>query len=356
MGEHNAWHFYHLQSEVLLDCDSQTANESALHKIAKEIIANANALCYPAYYLDGKLDSNCNFLDKRQCQPYECFPKGIFEYSNIELETSQEGIVPDLILSNSKGRLCVEIAVTHFVDNKKYQKTRSNGLSMLEIDISSFYHEEELDRTKLAEALLVDVSTKKWIYNAKDDEYLKKLQNRNLQLNAENANITRGNVKKYFDQRNSVLKKDFYMQSNNTRDDSSVNMEFRVRTFYKEAISLYKGIPRFFDIPVKGAEIFGCDRRIWQMYLFDKLIYGQVGKSFALKDIVYYFSKHSLIGKNIRQNLNIEYMKVPPKVKNVIVAYLDFLKDEGFIEFKKKCENNEWSEFFVLDGDFSRDY
>lgn len=145
--------------------------ESALHLKAKEIIENVNTIIIPKYriWAGGILRRFQNEIFKIEREfKYPLYSKGfvnfwwenIFDYDQfclfqdislnledyrIESEVLLEGLKPDIKLINRKtGKsLYIEIAVTSFVKDDKKKLIKEQDLSVLEIDLSSFYKSEE---------------------------------------------------------------------------------------------------------------------------------------------------------------------------------------------------------------------
>lgn len=343
LGNHNAWHFYHLQSNDEVGCNAQRANESALHKISKEIIAAATELQYPAYYLEGKEDPDYNSCDYNQCKPFECFPAGRIKYSEAALESIQEGFTPDIILySSEKTVLCIEIAVTHFVSDEKKKRIKERNLSTLEIDVSSVYNSDKLDREELKKILLDGVDKKVWIHNVKWGEYLERLKDRNRHFNeyflrearkGSKGGLDRNASSQNYDDTECFSKKNRH-SIDKAKDEKSVDEIFEQCHFYKEAVDLFGGIPWFCNISIENETVFRCDRRVWQILLFDKKIYGAQGTCFALVDAIYHLS--DLISSRDER-----------KVQKVIADYLKCLIQLGFVELNS---TQKWEAYFVSQG------
>lgn len=311
MGDVNAWHFAHLHDKSDNDCDVKKANESGLHKLAKQIIEEHNSISIPPFTLNGTEDPNCNINDPKQVEVYECTRKCDFNYTKVNTEIAQNDFIPDLCLYSTKGKLFVEIAVTHFVDEEKREKIKKSGVSTIEIDLSEFYsHPKTVN--DLEGLLLSRTESKKWIYNKKETKhrtkYFPELQARNKELELRFQEEKRRKDKEETEIRNWIEHQKRNKEQINTKvekaktdpqlhttivnrlhNDKAAEEHFRDTQFYEEAKRRYKGIPFFCNIPVFGEIAFNCDRRIWQMELFDRFFYDNSNGCFTFFDIFEYF-------------------------------------------------------------------
>lgn len=125
------------------DADCGHAVESALHKLAKEVIEKEKSVCLPSYYKEG-------------------FPTGFVTLHDVKVEEydNQLKIIPDVEgLLYTGERLLIEILNTHEVDDKKRDIIISNNLKCIEIDVKSV----PLDRTKMTEYLCHSFENRYWI-------------------------------------------------------------------------------------------------------------------------------------------------------------------------------------------------
>lgn len=102
-------------------------------------------------------------------QPTYELPSRYVTILDARLEQRSGNIVPDLVLTTEAGPLFVEIAVTHFVDEAKLAKLAALGVSTLEIDLSA--HARDLAGSALTQAVLHEISNKRWVYNAALDAW-----------------------------------------------------------------------------------------------------------------------------------------------------------------------------------------
>lgn len=137
------------------------AGETALHRLAKEIISEKGSLRLPrvvVYHYDEDTDDEVLHEEQKR------------SFTRVEVEPRQDGFQPDLIgiietWENGRvveHRLHIEILVTHAVDGEKLARLRKNGESALEIDLSKV--RRAIGKTELASLLLGD-ARRRWLYH-----------------------------------------------------------------------------------------------------------------------------------------------------------------------------------------------
>lgn len=350
MGNIRQRHFSHNNS----NCNSAIAQQTALHLLAKEIIEEERTVKFPSYNLSYQ---DVGIEDYHLLDSYPCTESMIVEFDTVKLETRISNIVPDVIVKKGEKECLIEIAVTHFVDEEKKKKIREIGLPMLEIDLSDC--KGSIERSRLTELIKNEIKNKKWISNPNVFEKYKDkarewFQNQIEQFNREQEKIHRElqEAKKreqekfeYLQRKNIAVKQNIqnaFLPENyshiimSLRDDNKALLEFQKTKMFKEG----KEMPFYFDIPIKGEFIFNCDRRIWQMILFDKFIYNRKKEGTAIivknKSIKDYFVKHikSEKGYNL---INWDYYSTDISDDNllwtVIDKYLKKLHDLGLVAY-----------------------
>lgn len=343
LGNHNQWHFYHIVKTN--ECDANLVNETALHKLAKNILEVSKSIRIPQYAIDAQKDANRNRSDPNQNEPYVGMNEMDFEYTDIKVESNMGGVIPDVILSDGKMNLCVEIAVTHYVDDEKRKKIKEKNLSTIEIDISNFANSDVFDQKELETYLLNNTKGKEWIYHRKEGFFLEKLKERNRNYEKEYLELqkTIGNISKPLKKGNKPYR---YESSHINKDERTF---FENMSWYKESIKLYGCIPPYCDIVLKNEYAFTCSRSIWQMMIFNVFVINNTENNFSASDIYIYFQKKY---SNI---LNLDEMIIPnsyvdPQPDNLlgraIMEYLGILVDYSFLS--KVTDENIYSEFNIL--------
>lgn len=371
LGSKRRHHFAHHKEA----CDIAIAQETALHLLAKEILVENRHIMLPAYVLDG---SDGGFIDdtfsnydaiNQQLRSYEYSKPIDYEFDHAILEERMGNFIPDIVIwRDSHGRkLIVEIAVTHFVDDVKRSKIIEQGVSAIEIDISQ-YHNSQFDRNLLKEIIVDGHESKEWIHNLNYEKALAKLEKRNAAIvaqakkeEAERQILIDKIVKKRREEAlikekrdqhriehitNAIKEENYRVIASNLRNDELANKHFRRTKLYN---SLGPEIPFYLDMPVTGQIAFTCDRRIWQMKIFEKLLFYEekdwdislynIWKDFAEKGdrklVNWEFAvKQTLqIGnKNYTDNLAIDAIKQYLSY----LGKLDFIEYGGYTNFKKR--------------------
>lgn len=185
-------HFKHRKStreatdEPRFACSPDWANESGLHLLAKEIIKEERCVAVPAI---GDISANRIARISEDMGGEPLLPAGWSTVSVEDIQSNQEDskihasevfseyridgndksqtIIADLFLNaNDFGPLCIEIFVTHRVPSVKKRAAWSQGIPMLEIDLSDFYEDGELgSKETLKKFLLESTYHREWVYH-----------------------------------------------------------------------------------------------------------------------------------------------------------------------------------------------
>lgn len=154
-------------------CNSSHANETALHMMAKEIIAEERRFVAPNEELTWE-DARIDDIPARilvEIPTYIHAIGGTFECSHVSLEKRLQGIVPDIIARTPSGEYLIEISVTHPVTVEKKQKATESQLPMLEIDLSD-YKNKPITKDILRNILLKPNNRTRWIYYDNKEQVL----------------------------------------------------------------------------------------------------------------------------------------------------------------------------------------
>lgn len=139
-------HFAHYATQA---AQCTWATESALHRLAKDILAGEKAIWLPATPL--LLPGTPRAKDE-----------GWFPYETARLEERINDVRADLLLTNGTDAVMVEIAVSHFCNEAKIQKIEAAGVSAIEINLSGFdLFNSDLD---LRSALLKE-APRTWLFH-----------------------------------------------------------------------------------------------------------------------------------------------------------------------------------------------
>lgn len=215
-GKEKVEHFQHYQSE---DCG--TALESALHLMAKDILALRKEITLPA--LTTYLEEDGDPYVHQVLMPVQTVP-----LDSVVLEKICGVIIPDVVATSKGRRLIIEIAVTHFCDEAKIASIEKLGMSAIEIDLSEL-HRTGFTRDTVERAIVHGVTKKRWLYHANENM---------LTLRRQGA-IRKAELQ---------------------RKQEKVEREEWYRQYYKPVESLYAGNGQSLSGMVVGC---GLDKRNW---------------------------------------------------------------------------------------------
>jgi len=146
-------------------CSSAHANETALHMMAKDIIAEELCFVAPDEEITWE-DVHINNIPAEELAKIPTYIHpigGVFNCFSVTLEKRLQGIIPDIIALTPFGECLIEISVTHPVTVEKKLKTEELQLPMLEIDLSD-YKNKIVTKENLREILLKVSNRIHWIY------------------------------------------------------------------------------------------------------------------------------------------------------------------------------------------------
>ena len=156
---------HHVADHEFSGCSATHANESALHKMAKEIILEEKRIALPP--MDAPISRFKLPFEQavtiRLPQSVSLQTELMLEHIKaVELEKKYQGFRSDLCISANNQTYLVEIAVTHRVNLIKQRKVESCGIPMLEIDLRG-YLTTGINRETLREIIVNELGSKKWI-------------------------------------------------------------------------------------------------------------------------------------------------------------------------------------------------
>jgi len=141
-GDIRKHHFAHYDGD-----DCHLGQETAIHLLAKDLIAKNKKLMLPASYVKVESNDIGGYTHESSC--FE--PGKVTQLENIEIEAPLEEYQPDLIAVTEDGKpIDIEVLVTHAVREEKAQKQfRSNRL-MIEIDLSALSRSSSINEIEQA--------------------------------------------------------------------------------------------------------------------------------------------------------------------------------------------------------------
>ncbi len=152
-------YFSHDPSDVTISCNS--AFETSIHLMAKQILSEEGYTIFPSLILKmSQFDMNGVTHTEEKTIETEALAR----FNKVELEKRLEEIRPDIIAYQNDEPFLIEVAVTHFVDNKKKNIIWDLGLPAIEIDLSGVSYTTTKDELK---SLITSPSKREWISNPK---------------------------------------------------------------------------------------------------------------------------------------------------------------------------------------------
>lgn len=153
-GEVREWHFAHSSGA---DCSG--AAESALHAAAKQLLADSKGMTVPGIRVAVAVE----LPDGRRATGEANRPELRLDFDGVELEKTLGTIRPDVYASWGSEALCVEIAVTHFVDAEKRDAIGNLDLPTIEIDLADT-ERQKWSWEDLRDAVIDGTAKKTWIH------------------------------------------------------------------------------------------------------------------------------------------------------------------------------------------------
>ncbi len=359
-GSKREHHFAHYSD--MEKCNIVYANQTAIHLMAKEIIAEEKKFAVPPIEipwedLDLKTDDPEVLDYLEEIDIYQHSRAALISCSDCILEKSLSGIIPDIIAKTKYGDFLIEIFVSHAVDPEKIAKTEALKLPMLQIDLSE-YKDKEITRTELKRILLTRHAHTEWICYPSPEKLLdgaRTYYNKEyLRLKKETAEQKRRQEEKekWKLQKKEASTKEFIalMQPSeyskrlkSLRDDNTFKQAANEFRFFRPEIEW----PFYLDIPITGEMVFKCDRRIWQGYLFHRWIYNRKEKG-SLIPVTTYENHLGIFDAIMNQkeipipvdkslmysfSVNLFNRQKIHFPTDVIFKYLQYLSNLGFITY-----------------------
>ena len=368
-------HFKHRKStreatdEPRFACSPDWANESGLHLLAKEIIEEEQCIAAPAI---GAISANRIARISEDMGGVPLLPAGwsivsikdiqsnqrdskihaaeVFSEYRIDGNDESQAIIADLFLNaNDFGPLCIELFVTHRLPAAKKRAAWSQGIPMLEIDLSDFYKDGGgVSKEKLKEFLLESTNHREWVYH-KDyrtaaDFFASTISTILAQKKAKRDkchDIIAGYLSdpaSYSEQLKAF--------ENNTAALGYIKVHpalFRYAQPSDDPMSINE-IPWFTNIPIWGETVFLCDRRIWQGYIFSRYVLGKDKLAIPIRTPEFTLFElltapdHNFsvpVNWNITYRLShSEYEDIPDTYfpRDVILKYIRYLEYLGFVQ------------------------
>lgn len=348
LGKVKQKHFAHNNA----NCNLASAQQSALHLLAKEILQQENKMTFPELSVRTSDVTECvnyEYVSGFKNPKYTHIESKTITFDNVILEHKISDIIPDIIVEKNGKQCLVEIAVTHYIDKIKQEKIKAIGLPVIEIDLGSIAN-DLLDTDALRKLIVYGTDNKRWCYHP---EYRKAYLIAFEKFTEEYNQIINDREEKRIqkeeraERANKLVKK--LVKDNNyqewvlrLRNDKEFNQKYSLLQMSK-CLDI---TPFFIDIPISFEMIFDCDRRIWQSELFEQFIFNRDSKNRVpqitvdkIKSWAEKYAKSFKINDSLHGNAFImknNVFKSRDLLFEVIRTYINYL---AYIGFVKKADN-----------------
>ncbi len=152
-------YFSHDPKQRSADC--ATALETSIHKMAKQILIECGHIKTPELIISESRVIDFNVFEEEEVIERETSTK----FDSLAEEVSLGDIRPDVLAYIDGKPFIVEIAVAHFVEDKKKKIIRKLGIPAIEIDLSSF--DRLPSKAELYKKVVEGTKDKRWLSNPK---------------------------------------------------------------------------------------------------------------------------------------------------------------------------------------------
>lgn len=160
-SEHRRPHFAHLA-----ESNCRAGYETALHKKAKQLLADHAGLLLPAWDGEDDMPNPPVLADDTGCWwtgTRVDYPARRIQLQDLRLEQAQGDYTPDVVAQDDRGELLIEIRVSHAVDALKRRRIQAEGKRLVEIDLSTLNPDVLHDEGQLIEAVLYHPANRYWL-------------------------------------------------------------------------------------------------------------------------------------------------------------------------------------------------
>ena len=344
--------FAHHNAET---CDYAT--ETALHLKAKEIIEEEKRMIIP------RVVAHFNNLSK------EVSPEREVSFDRVVLERRVGNVIPDILAYKDNRPLMIEITITHGIDDEKFEKLEKLGISTLEIDLSDM--DTDFDPEFLRNQIINSIESKYWVYNAVEEKEKECLKEEYLQIQKKKEeeerkaeekrkwleNVREEKRKGKAERIEKLIDSKYQEELRRTWEKALLSDPIWIKASKGMSISLLK-VPEYINVEIPGEIVFGCDRRVWQAYIFYRYVNNKVklfrDKTFPItvkriQENVKEAFKGRLIDDLVFTK-DVPGYKDVPDLTHVIYHYLKKLQEYEYL-LELEAGHIYYSKFIVLDPD-----
>lgn len=324
------------------------ATETAIHMKAKEIIDAAKFIVIP------ELTASFNNLEKVVCE------KRKINFDRVELEYRIDNIIPDVVAYKGDRPLLIEIKITHGIDDIKLEKIKSLGISTIEIDLSDM--DTNFNPDILYEEVITKTDRKMWIYNIKEENSVEQLR-KEFEAKQKREKLRKEALEKAEEEKRiaKILRtKQLTGEKYQKEKKQKWADEFYDNPIWKKHarwMNISKDtVPIYLNLEIPGEFVFGCDRRVWQTFIFQSSVFNKIK---LFKDKTYPISVKRLIEK-IKEEFksylitelvylrDIDELKDVPNLTDAVYSYLKRIEEYGYLS-EIPSNHSYHSKFTILD-------
>lgn len=281
--------------------------ETALHKLAKQIIATELSLLLPERVVV--------FGEKRRLLSETMEMR--FDRAQVEYYDLRD-VVPDLYLVRQGRPLFVEVAVTHTCDELKIERLRNRGISSVEIDLSRTPRDACLEDVRDA---VLRTAPRSWIFNKGIDEGLESMRVEAAREEEEQQRELEERAKKLAE----IYRAAKSAVSGGFKRDRNWQLLERV------------GGTDLVGVEFDGNAVFAVSSIQWQItILIDVLLHRKLGRNLQTPvSVCQYLQRLNLIRRDFLYLRETVEQKITQHQEDfrapwrVVCAYLDFLTEKG---------------------------
>ena len=315
---------HHFAHHSLAAC--ATALESALHKLAKQVIADHRRVGLPA--VEAVVGDEHRLV----------YPEMILDGIDVTLEEGMDGLRPDIVARKADRELLIEVAVTHFCDDRKIALIRERELATIEIDLRGVCL--DLPAVDVEAAILVS-APRRWLYNRlveeAEAELILEREERAQEELARKERAVRAMAERFVQEWRSA-----------PRGDDAKRLTIGAEDKLRDLSDA--GILWAIDQPTGGDGSFQAGRKVWQTVVLHHIIHPRWADPPVRVDGVLDLLKEARLVKEglsnfVSGNVAGTARLIEPEFMSpdeAVWEYLAHLEEKGVLEFRGDSSGDYW--------------